>query len=69
MRERGGKKERELGWAKALGCFLSSFFSFSFLHSNIQTNYLNSNKFEFKPYAPNTNKTMLQHECTNNLIL
>jgi hypothetical protein len=31
--------------------------------------YLNSNNFEFKPYKLNTRKTMLQHECTNKLIL
>jgi hypothetical protein len=30
---------------------------------------LNSNKFEFRPYKLNTNKTMPQHECTNKLIL
>jgi hypothetical protein len=30
---------------------------------------LNSIKFEFKSYNLNTNKTMLQHECTNILIL
>jgi hypothetical protein len=30
---------------------------------------LNPNKFEFKSYKLNTRKIMLQHECTNNLIL
>jgi hypothetical protein len=51
-----------LGWAL--------FLSFSFPNSiPIQIIYLNSNKFEFKPYKFNTRKTMLQHECTNILIL
>jgi hypothetical protein len=64
-REKGG--EGELGWAKALGCFFSLFFSF-FLSTlkPFKPFHLNSNKFEFKP---NTNKTMHQHECASNLIL
>jgi hypothetical protein len=67
-----GREEgrRELGWAKDLGCFLSFFFSFSFLYSNIPNkNYLNSNKFEFKSYKLHTRKAMLQHECTSKLML
>jgi hypothetical protein len=59
-----GKRKREQaglqGWAAALFSFLF-FFSFSFLHTN--------HKFEFKPYKLNTRKIMLQHECTNKLIL
>jgi hypothetical protein len=43
--------------------FLSSFLFFS---KTIQTNYVNSNKFEFKL---NTNKAMHQHECTSKLTL
>jgi hypothetical protein len=32
------REEKELGWAKALGCFLSSFFSFFFFFTlTIQT--------------------------------
>jgi hypothetical protein len=42
MRERG-KGRGELGWPRGLGCFISFFFSFSFLYSNIQTKL-----FEFK---------------------
>jgi hypothetical protein len=65
-----GKGKGELGWAKGFGLLLSFFFPFSFLYSNIQhKTYLNSNKFEFKPYTLNTNKKMLQHECTSKLIL
>jgi hypothetical protein len=71
-----GKKEREREPAGKerkggmLGCcslLFSSFFLF--YPQTIQTIYLNSNKFEFKPYKFNTRKTMLQHECTNILIL
>jgi hypothetical protein len=54
------------------GVGLAGLFSFPFLFSklNLFTQiYLNSNKFEFKPYTLNTNKTMLQHECTNMLTL
>jgi hypothetical protein len=64
----GPRREREgvvgLGWL-----LLSSlFFLFSTLKLFKQL-YLNSNKFEFRPYKLNTNKTMPQHECTNKLIL
>jgi hypothetical protein len=74
-----GKKERERGPAGKertggmLGCWAAAPFSsllfFLFYPQTIQTIYLNSNKFEFKPYKFNTRKTMLQHECTNILIL
>jgi hypothetical protein len=73
-RERGptGKERRGemLGWLA--GCWallplLLLFFSFT---QSIQTNYLNSNRFEFKSYKLNTRKKiMLQHECTNMLTL
>jgi hypothetical protein len=57
--ERG--KGRRLGhWA----LFFSSSFLFLFHTQTIQTIL-----FEFKPYTPNTNKTMRQHECTSKLIL
>jgi hypothetical protein len=64
---REGEKGTELlGWA---GCsFPSLFFLFSTLKLFKQL-YLNSNKFEFRHYKLNTNKTMPQHECTNKLIL
>jgi hypothetical protein len=64
-RERG----RERGFGLVAGLLLSflSFF-FSTLQPFKQI-YLNSNKFESKPYTLNTNKTMLQHECTSKLIL
>jgi hypothetical protein len=66
-RERGRpKKESRPGcWALSLS---SSFLILSTLKLFKQF-YLNSNKFEFKPYTLNTNNTMLQHECTNKLIL
>jgi hypothetical protein len=66
-----GRPEREKGRG-VLGCWallplLLLFFSFT---QSIQTNYLNSNRFEFKPYKLNTRKKiMLQHECTNMLTL
>jgi hypothetical protein len=74
---RGGEKRggpRGKGdWAGprllGLGCLLLSFFLFFFCTQTIQTIYLNPNKFEFKSYKLNTRKIMLQHECTNNLIL
>jgi hypothetical protein len=70
--ERGGKRGRELGWAKAAGLLFSSplllFFFFPTLKL-FKRFHLNSNEFEFKLYKLNTNKTMLQHECTNNLIV
>jgi hypothetical protein len=66
---RGG--EKRAGRAAGLGCllfFLLLSFFFSILKL-FKQNYLNSNKFAFKPYKLNTRKTMLQHECTNKLIL
>jgi hypothetical protein len=69
---RGSPPEREgeggFGPAARLFPFSSSFLSFSTLKLFKQF-HLNSNKFEFKPDTLNTNKTMLQHECTNKLIL
>jgi hypothetical protein len=72
-KERGKGSPREKGeWAGlggGLGCLaLLLLLSFSFTQS-IQTNYLNLNRFEFKPYKLNTRKIMLQHECTSKLIL
>jgi hypothetical protein len=70
---RDGKgREELLGWARrGSGLPLSFPFlpSFFFYTQTFKQHYLNSNKFEFKPYKFNTNKTLLQHECTNNLIL
>jgi hypothetical protein len=67
-----GKRKREqaglLGWAAALFSFLF-FFSFFSTLKPFKQFYLISNKFEFKPYKLNTRKIMLQHECTNKLIL
>jgi hypothetical protein len=75
-RAREGKERGEGSWAvgrepaqESWAAFLSSSFSFLFPLLTIQTIYLNSNKFEFKPYKFNTRKIMLRHECTNNLIL
>jgi hypothetical protein len=67
------REGRGLGWERFFfGLpFLFSllpFFSFSTLKPFKQF-YLISKEFEFKPYILNTNKTMLQHECTNMLIL
>jgi hypothetical protein len=62
-----------MGRPRVLGCFPPFFFFLlSFFFSTLKPfkqNHLNSNKFEFKPYKLNTRKTMLQHECTNMLIL
>jgi hypothetical protein len=71
MRE--GERRGELGWAKerkwaALSFPFSSFLFFS-IPKPIKQPHLNSNKLEFKPYKFHTRKIMLQHECTNNLIL
>jgi hypothetical protein len=63
-----GERERGAGRAAGLFPFLLLFFFFSTLKLFKQF-YLNSNKFEFKPYKLNTRKTMLQHECTNMLTL
>jgi hypothetical protein len=68
------RRERGRGeWAAGLGC-CSLFFPFLlfFFLSTLKLFkhfYLNSNEFELKPYTLNTIKTMLQHECTNKLIL
>jgi hypothetical protein len=67
-----GERRGEGSWAgpRIWVVFLSFFFSFSFLYSNIPNkNYLNSNKFEFKSYKLHTRKAMLQHECTSKLML
>ena len=60
-----------LGWVAiwVLGWFgFFFFFSLSYFkhHSNL---FEFKHNFEFKPYALNQNKTMLQHECTNKLNL
>jgi hypothetical protein len=76
-RERKGPAQGEEGKKSRLGCYwagLSSLFPFllSFFFSTLKLFkqiYLNSNKFEFEPYTLNTNKTMPQHECTNELTL
>jgi hypothetical protein len=79
MRGEGGIGKREMGCGKkgpaqgeerelvGLPSLPLLFFLFSTLKLFKQF-YLNSNKFESKPYTLNTNKTMLQ-ECTNKLIL
>jgi hypothetical protein len=58
-KRRGGLREKR-GWTGG-----TLFFSFSLF----QTQSIHTNLFEFKPYKFNTTKTMLQHECTPNLIL
>ena len=65
-----GLKARRDGWAACgrkswAGFALLFFFSLFKLNSN----YLNSRGFEFKPYNTQTSKTMHQHECTNILNL
>jgi hypothetical protein len=59
---------RRVGLARLSSLFLLLSFFFSILKL-FKHNYLNSNKFEFKPYKLNTRNTMLQHECTNMLTL
>ena len=54
-----------LGWVSGLGFYFLLPFSFS----NTLKLFEFKHKFEFKPYALNQNKTMLQHECTNKLNL
>jgi hypothetical protein len=71
---RNGREEESWAGPRGFGLpFLFSFLSFfSFSPSTLKPfkqNYLNSTKFEFKPYTLNTNKTMRQHECTSKLIL
>jgi hypothetical protein len=69
---RGSPRERERERGFWAGCWALSFSSSFLFFSTLQLFkqfHLNSNKFEFKPYTLNTNKTMLQHECTNKLIL
>jgi hypothetical protein len=73
--ELGRLRERREGerWAtgkRAGPRAFGAFFSFSFPTLKLfKQFYLNSNKFEFKPYTPNTIKTMRRHECTSKLIL
>jgi hypothetical protein len=70
-REKAGPREgeeRRVGLAGLSSLFLLLYVFFSILKL-FKHNYLNSNKFEFKPYKLNTRKTMLQHECTNMLTL
>jgi hypothetical protein len=74
-RERGRARAEERGgvgpgcWVGLPSLLSSSFLFFFSILKLFKQNYLNSNKFEFKPYKLNTRKTMLQHECTNMLIL
>jgi hypothetical protein len=66
---RAGRAERKRSegyWALFLSSLLFFFFPTLKLFKQF---YLKSNKFEFKPFRLNTNKTMLQHECINKLIL
>jgi hypothetical protein len=65
---RGRKEAGRAGLAGLSSLFLLLSFFFSILKL-FKQNYLNSNKFELKPYKLNTRKTMLQHECTNMLTL
>jgi hypothetical protein len=67
--EERGERRSGLGQEFEAAFFL---FSFPFLFSklNLFTQiHLNSIKFELKPYNSTQTKIMLQHECTNNLIL
>jgi hypothetical protein len=69
--KRGPKGKKEGVWAAGLlllSPLILLFFFFPTLKLFKQT-YLNSNKFEFKPYKLHTRKIMLQHECTNMLTL
>jgi hypothetical protein len=66
--ERKGKGRAGLGQGVWVVFFPSSF-PVIFYTQTFKQNYLNSIKFEFKPYTFNTNKIMLQHECTNKFIL
>jgi hypothetical protein len=67
-----GSEEGKRKWAglreEVWGWLLLSFL-FLFYTQTLNQTHLNSNEFEFKPYKLNTRKIMLQHECTNNLIL
>jgi hypothetical protein len=68
------RRERGRGeWAAGLGCcspfFIFLLFFFLSTLKPFKQIYLNSNKFEFKPYKLDTRKIMLQHECTNMLTL
>jgi hypothetical protein len=72
-RERAGPRGEERGKKgkgrpKGFGSPFLLFFFFSTFKPFKQI-YMNSNKFEFKPYKLNTNKTMRQYECTSKLIL
>jgi hypothetical protein len=66
-----GEEKRE--GKRRVGCcspfFLFLLFFFLSTLKPFKQIYLNSNKFEFKPYKLNTRKIMLQHECTNMLTL
>jgi hypothetical protein len=69
VKRREGKEMGREGKAgpRAFAAFFCFFFFPSlFPHLTIQTNLV---EFEFKPSKLNTNKTMLQHECTSKLIL
>jgi hypothetical protein len=66
---RAGRAEKKKKRGLLALSFSSLLFFFFLTLKLFKQFYLNSNKFEFKPYTPNTNKTMLQHECTNKLIL
>jgi hypothetical protein len=72
-KERGARGEREgefgLGWAAFPFFFPFLLFLFFSTLKLFKPIYLNSNKFEFKPYKLNTRKIMLQHECTTILTL
>jgi hypothetical protein len=63
-----GEREGKESWAgpRVWVVFSPSSFPFLFYTQTFKHNYLNSNKFEFKP---NTNTTMHQHECTSKLTL
>jgi hypothetical protein len=66
-RKEGGEG-KEMGRAERSKWAALSFL-FLFYTQTFKQTHLNSNKFELKPYKLNTRKIMLQHECTNNLIL
>jgi hypothetical protein len=59
-------EEEEAGWAGVWVGFRVFFLSYFLFFLNTLKLFEFKDQFEFKPYALNQNKTMHQHECTNN---